>query len=460
MSLHPSRTPRRLVALVDASNFYVSCERVFRPDLAHRPVVVLSNNDGCIVSRSAEVRALGVGMAAPYFKHRRALEARGTVAFSSNYELYADFHRRIVETLETFTPDVEPYSIDEAFLHLATPTAALRDPGRLADLAHAIQARVQAWTKIPVRVSIAATKTLAKVGSRHTKTLLRAGQAPAASLHGWAPERLDALLDATPVGDVWGVGRRHGARLVAAGVDTARALRDRPDAWVRQRMHTPGLRTVYELRGTACIVERGPRPRRSIARSRSFSRAVTDLRDLREALAVHAEDACERLRREGMAARAVQVFFRTGRNASRGPHRSASRAAALAVATNDTAAVTAVTHRLLREAWDGSQAFPYRKAGVMLLDLLPAASVPPDLFVRRSPERAALAAAVDALNVRFGTSAAGRPPVYVAAAGPGDGADTETGHDWAMRQSRLSPFYSTRPADLPRVALGAGVRLA
>ena len=452
-------SPRRLIALVDASNFYVSCERVFRPDLARRPVVVLSNNDGCIVSRSDEVKAFGTPMAAPYFKLRRGLEARGTVAFSSNYPLYADFHRRVVETLRTFTPDVEPYSIDEAFLHLATPTPELRDPARLRDLARSIHSRVRAWTKIPVRVSIAATKTLAKVGSRHAKAELRAGRPPAVCLHGWAPDALDALLGATPVGDVWGVGRRHRERLLAAGVDTARALRDRPDAWVRRRMHTPGLRTVYELRGTACITERGPRPRRSIARSRSFSRPATAFRDVREALAVHAESACARLRAEGMAARAVQVFFHTGHGGARGPHRSASRAAALPLPTNDTAEVTALTHRLLAEAWDGAQAFPYRKAGVLLLDLTPAASVPPDLFVERRPERAALAAAVDRLNARFGQTASGRPPVYVAAAGPGDGAPTETGHDWAMRQAHLSPFAPS-PDGVPSVRLAPGLSLA
>ena len=448
--MYPSSTPRRLVALVDASNFYVSCERVFRPDLRTTPVVVLSNNDGCIVSRSDEVKAFGTPMAAPYFKLRKALEARGTVAFSSNYELYADFHRRVIETLSTFTPDIEPYSIDEAFLTLSTPTAALRDPARLAEIARAIRARVLAWTKIPVRVSIAATKTLAKVGSGYTKALLRRGEAPAACLHGWAPERLDALLEATPVGDVWGVGRRHRARLLAAGVDTARALRDRPDAWVRQRMHTPGLRTVFELRGTPCIpLGRGPRPRRTVGRSRSFSRPVTAFDDVRQALAVHAEAACETLRREGLAARAVQAFFHTGHAEARGPHRSAARAAALSPATNDTAAVVAATHRLLAEAWDASRAYPYRKAGVLLLDVMPAGAAPADLFAPARPERARLLDAIDRLNVRFASSAA-RPPVYVASAGPGHGADTETGHDWAMRQRALSPFYSTRAADVPR----------
>ena len=459
--MYPSSTPRRLVALVDASNFYVSCERVFRPDLRTTPVVVLSNNDGCIVSRSDEVKALGIPMAAPYFKLRERLEARGTVAFSSNYELYGDFHRRVIATLSTFTPDIEPYSIDEAFLTLSTPTAALRDPRRLHALACEIHARVLAWTKIPVRVSIAATKTLAKVGSAYTKALLRRGEAPAACLHGWDAGRLDALLDATPVGDVWGVGRRHRARLLAAGVDTARALRDRPDAWVRQRMHTPGLRTVYELRGTPCIpMGKGPRPRRSIGRSRSFSRPVTRFADVRAALAVHAEAACATLRREGLAARAVQVFVHTGHADARGPHRSAARSSALPAATNDTATVTAAAHRLLADAWDGTRPYPYRKAGVLLLDVLPAAAAPVDLFTPARPERARLFKAVDQLNARFGASTRARPPVYVASAGPGDGAATETGHHWAMRQRALSPAYSTRAADVPRAHADASISLA
>ena len=448
MTAAPAASPSRVFALVDASNFYVSCERVFRPDLRGRPVVVLSNNDGCVVSRSEEAKAAGVPMGAPFFKHRARLRALGAEVFSSNYELYGDFSFRVMETLGTFTPDVEPYSIDEAFLVFSLPRPEDRAPEALARLAREVRDRVLAWTGIPVRVSLASTKTLCKVGSELARS--RGG---AISLVGRAPEAVDDLLAEVPAVKVWGVGARTAAKLEARGIRTALALRDAPDAWVRQRLHTVGMRTVYELRGVSCLpLARAPAPRKTLMRSRSFGRAVTCPREMREALATHATHACRTLREEGLVARAVQVFYRTGRHGA-GPHRSASLGTPLAQPTAGTAEVVAATHRLLSHSWAAADAhgrpFRYKKAGVMLLDLA-SSDAQTHLFQPRRPERQRLDAAVDALNRRFGRREA--PAVGVASARLGPPGEAPA---WRTVRERASPAYTTRFSDLPAVSFAA-----
>ncbi|WP_218827642.1 Y-family DNA polymerase [Rubricoccus marinus] len=442
----PEASPSRLFALVDASNFYVSCERVFRADLRQRPVVVLSNNDGCIVSRSQEVKRAGIPNGAPYFKTKRQLERMGAAVFSSNYELYGDFSRRVMEVLGTFTPDVEPYSIDEAFLVLHTPTPEDRDPARLRALAKTIRDRVLAWTKIPVRVSIAPTKTLCKAASELAR--LRGG---AVSLHGLSPEAMSRALELVPVQDVWGVGRATARKLDARGVKTARQLRDLSDAWVRKHLHTVGMRTVYELRGVSCIpLERAPRPRRTLMRSRSFGTPVTEPLALREALSTHASAACATLREEGLAAKAVQIFYHTGRHGP-GPHRSASLALPLATPTSCTDAILSAVHALLAQSWASGDArgtpFRYKKAGVMLLDLAPSAEAQADLFSPRSPERQRLFETMDALNRRYAQPAMS-PAVFLAATHlrrPG------AARAWETQRNHTSPRYTTVRADLPTV---------
>ncbi|HIG74823.1 MAG TPA: Y-family DNA polymerase [Bacteroidetes bacterium] len=437
-----------MFALVDASNFYVSCERVFRPDLRERPVVVLSNNDGCIVSRSEEVKRAGIPNGAPLFKARRQLERMGAAVFSSNYELYGDFSFRVMETLGTFTPDVEPYSIDEAFLVFSTPRPQDRHPDRLAALAHEIRQRVRQWTGIPVRVSLAPTKTLCKAGSELARS--RGG---AISLVGRSPEAMGAMLDEVPVGEVWGIGGASRRKLETRGVTTARQLRDAPDAWVRKTLHTVGMRTVYELRGVSCLpLERAPTPRRTMLRSRSFGTPVTDPTAMREALATHASAACRTLRDEGLAAQAVQVFYHTGRHGE-GAHRSVSLGTPLRSPTNATADVVAATRYLLEQSWASRDAagrpFRYKKAGVMLLDLVPA-DAQADLFAPQRPEHQRLYAALDALNRQFGRH--GAPAVSIASTqlrAPG------TATRWRTVCEHASPAYTTRFDHLPALRFAA-----
>jgi DNA polymerase V len=393
-------------------------------------------------------------MGAPFFKVRDKLEANGIVVFSSNYELYADLSRRVMDTLHTFTPDVEIYSIDEAFLSLSTPRPEQREHDRLTALARAIRSRVLRWTGIPVRVAVAETKTLAKIGSEYAKELRKRGHEPCVSLYGMSAAERDRILRSIPIHEVWGVGRSYSRKLPVAGIKTAAGLRDADDAWIRKTMRVTGLRTALELRGLSCIpLERAPfgtaGVRKSMVRSRSFSRPVTAIEEMKQAVATHAARACEKLRAEGLAARAVQVFFHTGHAQARGPHRSAALAADLPRATNLTPEMLAVTTRLVDMLWRDGHAgtpYPYRKAGVMLLDLTTATPAQGHLFLPERPDLADLMETVDRINQRFG-----KRTVVHGAEGTRRSHDTETGHDWAMRRRMRSPAYTTRWDDLATV---------
>ncbi|MBC14557.1 MAG: DNA-directed DNA polymerase, partial [Rhodothermaceae bacterium] len=247
-----------MFALVDCSAFYCSCERVFDPSLEGVPVAVLSNNDGCIIARSQEVKDLGIPMGAPFFKHRDELAAQGVRVFSSNYTLYGDMSRRVMACLETFTPDVEVYSVDEAFLTVPTPEGSPEAVcAAMEARAREIRARVLRWTGIPVRVSWAETKTLAKAASEWAKEKLGAGGEPCVCLWGH-PDR-DDWLERMDVGDVWGVGRRWGQSLRDLGGSTAAKLSRMPDRLLRHRFNVVLLRTAMELRGVSCLpLEQAP----------------------------------------------------------------------------------------------------------------------------------------------------------------------------------------------------------
>jgi DNA polymerase V len=298
-------TASSAIALVDCNNFYVSCERVFDPKLAGRPVVVLSNNDGCIIARSEEAKALGIKMGALLFKTEHIVDAYDVAVYSSNYPLYGDMSQRVMGALQEFTPEVEVYSIDEAFLRLeAGPDLTL------AERAAEVREKVGRWTGIPVSIGIAPTKTLAKLASRVVK------RAPVT--HGVfdliSPSDQTAVLDETPVEDLWGVGPAYSALLHKAGVETARKLRDADRRWVRRRMTVVGARIVEELRGVSCLpVEQCPPAKKSVTCSRSFGALVESVSEMREAVAVYTTRAAERLRKHGMAAGVVTVFINTNR---------------------------------------------------------------------------------------------------------------------------------------------------
>ena len=443
----PRRAPsaRTLVALVDCSAFYCSCERAFRPDLRKTPLAVLSNNDGCVIARDPAAKALGVPMGAPYFKVRRLLERRGVAVFSSNYALYADLSRRVMAVLERFSPDVERNSIDEAFLTLRADGARPHaEAERLAALAAEVRDAVRRSTGIPVRVSVAETKTLAKAASEYARA------------HGdavcfWGHPDRDAFLDALPVQDVWGIGPRWARRLRDEGVATAAQFAALDDARLRRHYSVVALRTAFELRGTPCVGG-DPPVRRTLVRSRSFGETTSALGPALEAVANHAARAAQNLRAEGLAATALQVFVTTGGHGP-GPHRHGALMAPFPHATASTFEIVRLARRLLaachRPADRSGRPYRYLKAGVVLTELQPRGACQADLFAPRRAEHAALFEAVDRIQARFGrhavaVAAQGRPVDLARIDDGGTGAPA-----WAMRRDHMSPRYTTDWAALP-----------
>ena len=397
-------------ALVDCNNFYVSCERVFAPKLRGRAVVVLSNNDGCIVARSNEAKALGIGMGVPFFKARDIIEKNNVEVFSSNYALYADMSGRVMQVLSAFSPpassprllvedksgegrggrQIEIYSIDEAFLNLAGTGGNLEKFGRQ------IRDAVKKWTAMPVSIGIAATKTLAKVANRIAKRTPEADGVFDLT----ACSDIDSILENTGVENIWGVGIRTAIKLKRAGIKTALELKEADTCWIRKRFGVVGLRTVYELRGSVCYgLEENPPTKKQIAVSRSFGKPVEDIEELKQACAAFAARAAEKLRQEKLFAEMITVFITTSRfikNKYFNSHTTAFDAA-----TNDTA-------ELIRAASEGIGAIYrgghlYKKCGVILHRLVPANQIQGNLFDNSDRAKARrLMTAVDAINSRIG----------------------------------------------------------
>ncbi|MCK5445878.1 MAG: Y-family DNA polymerase, partial [Rhodospirillaceae bacterium] len=404
-----------------------------RPDLEGRPVAVLSNNDGCIIARSNEVKALGVQMGTPYFKVRHMLAQNGVHVFSSNYVLYGDLSARVMATLARFSAELEIYSIDEAFLKFDNVSAEWMQAE-----AHNLRRTVRRWTGLPVSVGVATTKTLAKIASERAKK--------DADLNGVRVLADDAtVLDAlarTPVGDVWGIGRQWNKRLKSQGVYTALEFAQLPATGVRSKMGVVGARTQVELLGTPVFsIENQPADRKSCVASRSFSKTVGALDDLKEAVANFAARVSERLNGEGMVAGSVSVFLLTDRFNDHASQTRGSAMAALAAPSGRTVDLTRAALVALEKAY--RPGFAYKKAGVMALDLMAADRAQPTLFSLKPEEdsRAGdLQAALEKIN---GMRVGGRDLLHVGARSPHLG--------WHMRQGLRSPRYTTAWADLPRV---------
>lgn len=415
-----------VVAVIDCTAFYVSCERVFDPRLRGRPVVVLSNNDGCVIARSPEVKALGIPMGAPYFKVRDALEAARAVVRSSNYALYADMSHRVMELLRTFSDEVEVYSIDEAFLRLPRLS-----PNALRDLGREMRERVLRWTGIPTHIGIGETKTLAKIADELSKA---AGGVMCLAGH---PE-LEALMRSVPIGDVWGVGFAHRQRLERHGVRDAWALRNVPVLWARRQMSVVGERMVRELQGIPCIpMEAVPPTRKGITRSRSFGEPILRLPDMERAVATYIVRAAEKARRFGLVPKVLSVFITT-RHFGEGPHYSQSAGVSLSAPTAYTPTLIEIGLTLLHSIWrDG---FRYRKAGVHLLELVPQETPQGLLFEPPAPAYAALMRATDTVNRRYGPGT-----VFFGKAAP----SMKNRHEmWQMKQDQRSPRYTTHWGEL------------
>ncbi len=417
-------------ALVDCNNFYASCERLFRPDLIGRPIVVLSNNDGCIVARSAEAKALGIKMGVPVHQIKDDIRRYGVQVFSSNYALYGDLSARVMQTLESMAPAVEVYSIDEAFVDLTGVASAVD----LKEFGLQVRETIQRHIGITVCVGIAPTKTLAKLANHAAKKYQATGGV--VDLSDTCRQR--RLLALVPVGDVWGVGRRLSAQLQAMGVVTALDLAQQSPADIRRRFSVVLERTVRELCGESCIeLEDVPPVKQQIVCSRSFGERVTELPAMREAISSHVVRAAEKLRRERSHCQQVGVFVRTGMFNPSDPIYSNSAGGKLECPTSDTRVLLAKAQGLLDAVWrDG---YRYAKAGVVLSDFYDRAVVQPDLFIAPAVSAASdpLMQVLDVINRRGGR-------VFFAAQGVGGG--------WSMKREHLSPAYTTRWEDLPGVS--------
>lgn len=419
-------------ALVDCNNFYVSCERAFNPALEGKPVIVMSNNDGCAVARSAEAKAIGVGMGEPAFKLRRLVDSHGLIMLSSNYALYGDMSERVMSVLATFSPGAEVYSIDECFLDL--------DGLPVDDMtawSHQIRATVRRWTGIPVSVGIGTTKTLAKLANRLAKKSPRTNGVLDLAGH---PEWVTPALKQTPVGDVWGIGRQYAAHCGVNGIRTAFDLTKASDGWIKKTMGAGGLRTVMELRGTPVhTLDTAPSDKHTTCCSRSFGESVTEFDQVHDAVMTFASRAAEKIRGEGLVSGAVQVFAYTDRFRQDQPQFSLNAMIRLSPPTSSTPHIIGAALKGLKSAWrDG---YAYKKAGVIMLDLVRPEDIPRDLFSPppESGERpTALMAAVDGINSKLGKGAVG----YGLA--PKDA-------PWQMRRSNRTPSYTTSWDDLPVV---------
>jgi DNA polymerase V len=423
---------REAFVLVDANNFYASCEAVLDPSLAGRPLVVLSNNDGCIVARSAEARALGIAMGTPYFQARPLLEHHAVRVRSSNYTLYADMSQRLMDTLELWLEEIEVYSIDEAFGRLHRPRGGA-DLGTWGD---ALRAAVRRDLGLPVAVGIAPTKVLAKLANRIAKHHPERRQRGVFDLG--AVEDPDPWLEGVAVEDVWGIGRKLARWCRLRGVRNARELRDLPAEELRQRCGVVGLRLQRELLGYSCLpLVRLPPAKQETCVSRSFRRPLNSVRELKEAVATYLSRAAEKLRQQRQRAGAITVFVRTSPFDGRPFYSNAARVR-LAVASDDTAVLLAAALPLVEHLFRPHR--PLQKAGVLLQELQSLEQLQHHLLAPQSEgeqrRRAALMATVDALNHRYGRGA-----IQWAACGLRPG--------WTMRRSLLSGAATTRLEELP-----------
>lgn len=425
-----------IFALVDCNNFYASCEKLFDPKLKHKPVVVLSNNDGCVVARSAEVKALGIPMGAPWFQIQAEAKRYGIVALSSNYALYADLSNRVVEVLSGFSPNIEVYSIDESFLDLAGFEGRA---GGLSTYGGEIRQRVADWLGLAVCVGIGPSKTLAKLANHAAKKGL-AGSSGVCDFTTMANGAMEDLFARIEVGEVWGVGRKISARLVDMGIRTVRQLRDSDPETIRSRFSVVLERTVRELRGVSCLALEEMAPvKQQIMSSRSFGTLVYDLADLEEAVSSYIAKAAEKLRAQDSLAGAIQVYIRTNIFKPEIPQYQQAVTVPLPEASSDTRVLTKWALRVLRRIY--RPGFGYHKAGVTLMNIQPKANQQFTLFggggatdVRS--ER--LMSVLDGINQRYGRGA-----VRLLAEG--------VEKSWQMRRGNLSPAYTTDWGALPVV---------
>lgn len=416
---------QRAIALVDCNNFYVSCERLFRPDLKDRPIVVLSNNDGCVVSRSQEVKDIGIAMAAPWFKLKDVAKKHGIIALSSNYTLYADLSNRVMQLLSQYSPDREIYSIDECFLDMTGMTG-------LTGLGREMRHTVGRCVGIPVCVGIASSKTLAKLANYVAKK--QPDFSGVCNFNELPDTVMDTLLEKIEVGEIWGVGRRINSRLQEMGITSVLALKRAAPGRIRAEFGVVMERTLSELNGTACLeLDEPTSHRKQIICSRSFGASVTRLSELEHAVIAYTSRAAEKLRHQHSIAICVQTYLSTSPH--KAPHYQPALSLPLAEYTDDTRVLCQATLSGLQQIYRSGYA--YKKAGVVLSGIIAADDRPRILFDDESTrlKSTALMLTLDQINRRMGSGT-------VRLLGEG------IKKNWAMKRDGVSPRYTTELGEL------------
>jgi DNA polymerase V len=413
-----------MYALVDCNNFFVSCERAFRPDIQKVPVAVLSNNDGCIVSRSQEVKDMGIPMGIPYFQCRDIFRKHGVKVFSSNFTLYGDLSHRVMDTLHYFTDDIEIYSIDEAFLTIS--------PTQAEQYCREVKKTVEQWTHIPVSIGIGPTKVLAKVANHIAKKNKQYGGVYMVKA-GSATEHFTTL----PTSEIWGIGRKSANHLARLGVNTVAELLSYSDEWIRHELSVTGLQIAYELRGIPCFgFDDSPSPKKAIMCSRSFGEPITNHRELEEAIVTYTGRAAEKLRQGHQVAKYLSIFIRTKLHGANKVW-SARQGMILPTGTSSTPILVSWAVKLLRDIYKDK--IRYGKAGVCCADLVPENLVQSNLLEQLDTSKhRRIMDSFDKINRRFG-----RDTIFMAGGG--------TTQPWTMRKEFISPQYTTSLSHIPIV---------
>jgi DNA polymerase V len=419
------------IALVDCNNFYASCERVFNPKLWGRPIIVLSNNDGMIIARSNEAKALGIPMGDPLFKVKDIVKKHNVAVLSSNYTLYGDMSQRVMSALEHFCPDVEIYSIDEAFLNME------QYKGRnITDYCRYIRTKIRQWTGIPVSVGIAETKTLAKLANRIAKKnpeldgVLNIIESP----------KIDLYLKKTPVEDIWGVGRQYTKFLNKHNIFNALEFRDVNDKWIRKNMTVMGQRTLFEIRGIPCVsIEYSAPPKKAIVSSRSFGKVTSNLQDLKEAVSYFTHVASRKLRKQNSECHLLSVFLRTNPFKNEPQYHNGCMVQ-MPTPTSITSEMLKYAHQALEQIF--KEDFLYHKVGIMLTGIVPKNKSQLSLFDEEDRMKLDdLTATVDEINLKYG-----RGTLFYASSG--------IKRSWKTKAELKSPRFTTNWEELPLVKAG------
>lgn len=419
-----------MFALIDCNNFYASCERVFRPDLNGQPVVVLSNNDGCVIARSNEAKAIGVPMGAPVFEYEKFFQENKVHVFSANFALYGDMSHRVMSILSDYTPEIEIYSIDECFLKLKG-----FEMFDLQDYGNQMRKKVTKWTGIPISVGIAPTKALSKVANRIAKKYTE--QTGGVYIIDNEEKRIKALKW-LKTEDVWGIGRRHSKRLKAIGVQSAYDFTQLDDHFVRKQMAVVGLRLKHDLQGLQTLDLEEAQAKKNIATTRSFETNYTEFEQLRERISTFAVTCAEKLRKQNSCCSSLSVFLRTNKHRKDLKQYNSNITITLPFPTNSGIEVSRFAIQALKHIF--KQGYAYKKAGVIVQDLTPVNNLQQTLFENRNEKHISLMQSIDQMNKSFG-----QQKVRLAS--------QDQKRVWKMKQEKLSPRYTTDLAEVITVCL-------